>query len=73
MVSTTFSILALYHRIFPSGSLAIMSRLIAVIILLYNLALILVVFLQCIPPRRIWTPTLSGTCVSTTAAFTTLA
>jgi hypothetical protein len=73
VITTKFSILAFYHRIFTSRSLAILSILIAILVLMYNLALVLVVFLQCTPLRRLWTPTVSGTCISTSAAFTTLA
>lgn len=66
------SILCLYHRIFPSRTMYILSSCIAGVIILYKVALIVFGFLQCVPLSKLWTGG-PGACVPTTPAYVTLA
>lgn len=70
---TKLSILFLYHRIFPSKQLKLVSIAIATLVLAYSLALVIVAFVQCIPLSMTWTPTEHGTCIDTKPPYTTTA
>lgn len=68
---TKLSILALYVRIFPSQTLKKFAIAIGSLVIMYNLALIIFDFLQCIPLSTLWTG--QGVCTPTTAAYVSLA
>lgn len=67
------SILCLYHRIFASREMFIAAALLAALIIVYNTALVLVAFLQCIPLSKLWTRESGGKCISPQGAYVTLA
>ncbi|KAL8821484.1 MAG: hypothetical protein Q9191_007297 [Dirinaria sp. TL-2023a] len=67
------SILCLYHRIFASRGIFIAAALLAALIIVYNTALVLVAFLQCIPLSTLWTDESGGKCISPEGAYVTLA
>ena len=69
---TKFSILLFYNRIFPSTRLVRISWVVAGIVTAYNLTLIVITGLQCIPLSTLWTKR-PGFCVNIFPAFTTLA
>jgi hypothetical protein len=72
VVLTKLSILFFYCRIFfPVQSLRYISWSIGIVTVLYNLALILVTALQCIPLSAMWTGE-PGRCIDTLPPFTTL-
>ncbi|PLB51344.1 hypothetical protein P170DRAFT_474887 [Aspergillus steynii IBT 23096] len=66
------SILLFYHRVFPQKPILIVSCLIGTIVILYNIALVLVVSLQCIPLSSIWTDR-PGRCIDKSKPTTALA
>ena len=72
IVLTKSSILCMYNRIFPSRGLLRTSWTIGVIVVAYNIPLVLVTALDCIPLSSLWTGE-PGTCIHTLQAFTTLA
>ncbi|KAL8945985.1 MAG: hypothetical protein Q9222_007558 [Ikaeria aurantiellina] len=73
VVLTKVSILTFYNRIFPSDWLKRASWAIGLLTAGYNLALILVGALECIPLSTLWTHKPGGTCIDTVPPFTALA
>lgn len=72
VVLTKSSILCFYNRIFPSKVLLRVSWAFGLFIGAYNLALVLVTALQCIPLSSFWTHK-PAKCIQTRSAFTILA
>lgn len=70
---TKLSVLFLYRRLFPSRQLKIISIMIAVLVLGYSLALVIVALVQCIPLSKTWNPIEHGICIDTKPAYTTTA
>ncbi|RAK90255.1 hypothetical protein BO79DRAFT_253672 [Aspergillus costaricaensis CBS 115574] len=68
---TKISILIFYRRLFRSRWLMACSWIIGIIVVMYNLAVILIAGLQCIPLSDLWTGGLS--CINTEPPFTGLA
>lgn len=46
---------------------------VAMLVLAYSLALVIVAFVQCIPLSKTWNPTEHGICIDTEPAYTTTA
>ena len=64
------SILLFYRRIFPSRTLFLLSCILGAIVIVYNMAIILVTTLQCIPLENLWTTWgAQGHCISTTVPY----
>jgi hypothetical protein len=72
VILTKFSILFFYHRIFQTTLHLLISYIIAVIVVLYSLALIFTTAFQCVPLSSMWTGN-PGTCIDTVSAYTGLA
>ncbi|PWY82518.1 hypothetical protein BO83DRAFT_423337 [Aspergillus eucalypticola CBS 122712] len=68
---TKISILIFYRRLFRSRWLMACSWIIGIIVVMYNLAVILIAGLQCIPLSDLWTG--GSSCINTEPPFTGLA
>lgn len=64
MITVKFSILLLYHRIFPSVKFKMLLWAVAAFTTCYTIASILVLIFQCVPVRADWDPTLQRRCVN---------
>lgn len=71
IVLAKLSVLFLYRRLFPSKELTIYSILVAILVLGYSTALIVVSFTQCTPLYKLWRPETPGHCINTKAAYVT--
>jgi hypothetical protein len=63
MTLTKLSLLCLYHRLFPLRILRNISIAVAIVVLVYSLALVIMVFVHCTPLSKAWTVTDNGTCI----------
>lgn len=64
MITVKFSILLLYHRIFPSQKFKIVLWTVAAFVLCYTIACTFVVMLQCVPVRSDWIPSIKHRCIN---------
>jgi len=63
------SILKLYHRVFASAIFRRWVIIVAVTCLMWAIACGLAATLHCIPPAKLWKPTLKGHCIDWTLYF----
>lgn len=64
MITVKFSILLLYHRIFPSPKFKLVLWAVAIFILCYTIAGTFVVIFQCVPVQSDWDPSVKPHCVN---------
>lgn len=64
MITVKFSILLLYHRIFPGTKFKVILWAVAVFVSCYTVAGTLVVIFQCVPVRSDWDPSIKPDCVN---------
>lgn len=64
MITVKFSILLLYHRIFPSRKFKIVLWTAATFVLCYSIAGTFVVIFQCVPVRSDWNPSTKSRCIN---------
>jgi hypothetical protein len=63
------SVLSMYRRIFPTPFVTYGSYVLAVVVLLWWLAVTLLTFLQCIPLESLWNTAITGVCVDRMVIF----
>lgn len=62
------SLLFLYYRIFSSSRVFVRwVYFLGIVQLIWSIATYIIHYVECIPPRKIWNPTLPGHCINNTA------
>ena len=64
MITVKFSILLLYHRIFPIPTFKLVLWAVAIFVLCYTIAGTFIVIFQCLPVQSDWNPSINHHCVN---------
>ena len=72
MITVKFSILLLYHRIFPTQKFKYVLWAVAAFVTAYTIAGTFVVIFQCVPVKADWNPTVPHFCVNLDAELIAL-
>jgi len=73
VIPIKFSILALYHRLFPSAALFRWILALGALTLVYSIIQAICMGLQCVPLSKIWVPNEPGYCIKIDSIYTSMA